>query len=252
MPPRKRQKPSGLTGIIADAITDRQKAAESTKRLETQAEVAWARAAGKVEATEAKERIRQDEKAARERETEAGHAEAAAVTRALQGRVAELENLLESTLDEDPYLPFAQLKEPMPAARFRPPSHLTAETPRPELRLPEPPKGIGAFAKRRAYDQEAAQRRAEYEQDLAEHARAEHQRLDELARARGAHESATAEEKERVRRQHAVVDQQELDFAEGKPSAVAAYFREVLSVQSYPGDFPTGIRSVISPPPGSS
>jgi hypothetical protein len=34
VPPRKRQKPSGLTGMIADAIADRQKAAETSRRLE--------------------------------------------------------------------------------------------------------------------------------------------------------------------------------------------------------------------------
>jgi hypothetical protein len=56
----------------------------------------------------------------------AGHAEAEAVTRALQARLTELETLLASTLGEDPYLPFERLKEPMPLARFQPPPQLAA------------------------------------------------------------------------------------------------------------------------------
>jgi hypothetical protein len=106
--------------------------------LKPRAEVAWADVAGKIEAAEAKERIKQDAKAARDREIEAGHAEAAAVTRTLQGRVDELENLLASTLDKDPYLSFEQLKEAMPVARFQPPRHLSAAAPEPELACPSP------------------------------------------------------------------------------------------------------------------
>jgi restriction system protein len=228
-------------------MAERHRAAETTRRLEARAEVAWAGVAGKVEAAEAREKAKQDEKAARERETAVGYAEAAAVTRTLQGRVAELENLLAATLDEDPYLPFDHLKEPAPAVPFRPPPHLAAATPAPELHLPEPPKGISAFGKRRAHEQETAQRHAEYEEAVAEHARAEHDRLEELVKARAAHDSSLAQARERVRRQHARIDQRERDFAEGRPSAVAAYFREVLSVQRYPADFPTGIQIGYKP-----
>lgn len=242
MPPKKRGKSAGLTGLIADAISDRQRAAETTRRLESRAEVAWAGVAAKVEAAEAKERVRQDAKTAVERELQAGNEEAAAVTRTLQARVAELENLLTSTLDADPYLTFGQLKEPAPVARFRPPPALATGASPPQLILPEPPKGIAALGRRRAHAQEAAQKRAEYEQAAAEHRQAERDRLEQLDRARTAHESAVAQAKERVRRQHASIDQLERDFADGKPSAVGRYFREVLSVQSYPGDFPTGIK----------
>jgi hypothetical protein len=98
VPPKKRGKSAGLTGLIADAISDRQRAAETTRRLESRAKVAWAGVAAKVEAAEAKERVRQDVKAAAKRELQAGNEEAAAVTRTLQARVAELENLLASTL----------------------------------------------------------------------------------------------------------------------------------------------------------
>ncbi len=158
--------------------------------------------------------------------------------------MAEPENLLASTLDEDPHLPFDRLKESLPTARFEPPAELAEEVPAPRLDdyLPEPPKGLSALARRRANAEATEQRRVAYERAAAEHARAEHDRLDELARARAAYESALARERERVRRQHAAIDQMARNFAEGKANAVTAYLREVLSVQSYPGDFPTGIK----------
>jgi len=165
--PRKRRKSAGLTSLIAGAVSDRQRAAETTRRLESRAEVAWAGVAAKVEAAEAKERVRQDAKAAAERELQAGNEEAAAVTRTLQARVAELENLLASTLDADPYLTFGQLKEPAPVARFRPPPALATAASPPQLILPEPPRGIAALGRRRAHAQETAQKRAEYEQAAA-------------------------------------------------------------------------------------
>ena len=37
------------------------------------------------------------------------------------------------------------------------------------------------------------------------------------------------------------------DFAAGQRKAVAGYFAEVLAVQSYPGDFPTGVKIAYKP-----
>ncbi len=74
MAARKRRKSAGLTGFIADAISEQRKAAETTRRLETRAEAAWANMTAKVEAAEAKEKIKQEARATREREVEAGHA----------------------------------------------------------------------------------------------------------------------------------------------------------------------------------
>ena len=55
-------------------------------------------------------------------------------------------------------------------------------------------------------------------------------------------------ERERARRQHAVIDQMARDFAEGKRKAVADYFSGVLTVQRYPSDFPTGVKIAYLPP----
>jgi hypothetical protein len=60
---------------------------------------------------------------------------------------------------------------------------------------------------------------------------------------------SVSRERERVRRQHAVVDQMARDFAEGKRKAVDDYFSGVLTVQRYPSDFPAGVRMAKSRAP---
>ena len=231
------------------AAPKRRKPGDQTARLEFQAASAWAKANAKIAADEAQDKAKREEKAAREREVAAGHAEAEAATRTLQARLTELETLLASTLGEDPYLPFDRLKEPMPQARFQPPRHLAAPTPAPELTLPQPPSGPGALlpGRKRAHADAVAQRQGAYEQATAEHAMAEQDRLEQLAWARAAHERALAGERERAGRQHAAIDQMAGDFAAGKRKAVADYFTEVLAVQSYPGDFPTGAKVAYKP-----
>lgn len=233
------------------ATPKRRKPRDATARLESQAAAAWARQNAKIAAAEAKEKAKQEDKAAREREVAAGRAEAEAITLALQARLTELETLLASTLGQDPYLPFEQLKEPMPEARFQPPPQLAEPAPAPELNafLPQPPSGLGALApgRKRAHADAVAQGRVSYEQAAAAHARAEQDRLEQLARARASYERAQAGDRERVRRQHASIDQMASDFAAGQRKAVAGYFAEVLAVQSYPGDFPTGVKIAYKP-----
>ena len=233
------------------ATPKRRKPRDATARLESQAAAAWARQNAKIAAAEAKAEAKQEDKAAREREVAAGHAEAEAITQALQARLTELETLLASTRGEDPYLPFEQLKEPMPEARFQPPPQLAEPAPAPELNafLPQPPSGLGALApgRKRAHADAVAQGRVSYEQAAAAHARAEQDRLEQLARARASYEKAQAGDCERVRRHHASIDQMASDFAAGQRKAVAGYFAEVLAVQSYPGDFPTGVKIAYKP-----
>ena len=110
---QKRRKSTGVTSFVTDVLNEQRKAREATQRLQFQAEAAWAREGAKIASANARGRAKQDRQAAREREVAAGHAEAEAVTRALQARLTELGTLLASTLDEDPYVPFDQLKEPL-------------------------------------------------------------------------------------------------------------------------------------------
>jgi restriction system protein len=248
---QKRRKSTGMASFVADALSEQRKAREAAQRLQQQAEAAWAKEEARIAAKDAREMARQDKQTAREREIAAGHAEAEAVTRALQARLTELETLLASTLGEDPYLSFEQLKEPMLLAEFRPPSQLTAAVPAPQEHdfMPEPLSGLGALApgRKRAYAAAVAQGRSAYERAVAEHAQTEQARWQQLARARAEHERAVARERERIQRQHGAIDQMASDFATGRRKAVADYFHQVLAMQRYPGDFPTGVKVAYLP-----
>ena len=199
----------------------------------------------------ARERAKQDRQTAREREVAAGHAEAEAVTRALQARLTELETLLASTLGEDPYVPFDQLKEPLPLTEFRPPEQLAVAAPTPQESdfMPEPLSGLGALApgRKRAYAAAVTQGRADYERADTAHTQAEQRRREQLAHARAEYDTALAREQERIQHQHDAVDQMASDFAAGRRKAVADYFREVLAMQRYPADFPTAAKVAYLP-----
>lgn len=236
-----------MTSFVTDALREQRKARETTQRLESQAEAAWAREEAKIASANARERAKQD----REREIAAGHAEAKAVTRALQARLTELETLLVSTLDRDPHVPFDQFKEPLILPEFRPPEQLAVAAAAPEESdfMPEPLSGLGALApgRKRAYAAAVTQGQAEYERAAAAHAQAEQRRREQLAQARAEYETALIRERERIERQHAVVDQLANDFAAGRRKAVADYFRQVLAMQRYPADFPTAAKVAYLP-----
>jgi restriction system protein len=205
------------------AAPKRRKPGDRTARLESQAAVAWARENAWITAREATDKASGTKKAAEERGVAAGHAEAEAITQSLQARLTELETLLASTLGGDPYLPFQRLKEPAPQARFQPPPELAEPARAPELDAPVPPSGFGALApgRKHAYAEAVARYQADYEQVMAAHARGEQQRSEQLARARASDERSRAADRERVRRQHAAIDQMAIDFAAGQRTAVA-------------------------------
>ncbi len=187
MAAHKRRK-SGVTSFVADAVREHQKANLAAQRLEQQTYKAWA----KEEAAAEREQAKRDQRAAREAEIAAGHAEAEAVTRALQARRKELETLLVSTLEEDPYIAFEQLKEPLLLPEFRPAAELAMPGPQPEEDefLPAPPSGLGALApgRRRAQAAAVEQGRAAYAQALAQYAQAEQTRQEQFDQARADHE----------------------------------------------------------------
>jgi restriction system protein len=248
---QKRRKPGGVLSFAADVISDQQKARARAQQQEVRVRQAWARENAKVEAASAREKARQEQREARERELVEGHAEAEAVTRTLQGHLTGLRTLLAGTLGEDPYLPFDRFKEPLLVTPFRPPKRLATASPPPQALdyMPEAPSGLGAVlpGRRRAYEAAVAQAQADYERDAAKHARDEQSRREQLARAQAAHEQSVRRERERIRQQHVAIDQMASDFAEAKRKAVADYFREVLAVQRYPSDFPTGVKVAYLP-----
>ncbi|MBL7487972.1 restriction endonuclease [Frankia sp. AgB1.9] len=194
---------------------------------------------------------RDQAKQEREREAARGRERAAAVTRALESRLIGLRTLLRGVLDEDPYLPFDSFKEPLSVTEYRPPPRLSTPVPEPnwESFLPAPLTGWSVLSpgRRREYDAALAKGQDDYAQALAAHDEDERLRKENLARDQAAHDRAVDHERERVARQHRAVDQLAGDFAAGKRAAVAAYFREVLAVQRYPSDFPTGVQASYYP-----
>ncbi len=231
------------------ATPKRRKPGDRTARLESQAAAAWARENARVTAREASEKAKRAAKAAADRELAAGHEEADAITQSLRARLTELETLLASMLSSDPYLPFDRLKEPAPQTRLQLPPELAVPTREPEVDAPVPPSGLGALApgRKSAYQRALAQYQADYEHAMATHSRDEKRRLERLAQARASHELSLAADRERVRRQHAAIDQMARDFAAGQRKAVTDYFTEVLALQSYPGDFPAGVKIAYKP-----
>lgn len=240
-----------MTSFITDALNEQRKARETTQHLQMQADAAWAKEEAKIASANVREKAKLDRQAAREREVAAGHAEAEAVTRALQARLTELETLLASTLHEDPYVPFDQFKEPLILTEFRPLERLALAAPAPQESdfMPEPLSGLGALApgRKRAYAAAVAHGQAEYERAAAAHAQAEQRRYEQLAQARAEYEAALTWERERIECQHAAVDQLARDFAAGSRKAVADYFRQVLAIQRYPADFPTAVKVAYLP-----
>jgi hypothetical protein len=65
---RKRRKPDGVAGIIAGAVSDRQKAQTQTQLLEERARRAWAKENAKTATASAREKARQEQREARERQ----------------------------------------------------------------------------------------------------------------------------------------------------------------------------------------
>lgn len=193
-------------------------------------------------------------KRARELEIAEGRSRAEAATRVLQGQLTELRTLLTGTLDQDPYVPFARFKETLVVPDFRPSARLLTPLPAPrrETYLPTPPSGLGAVlpGRRRAYAADQAKGEEDYALAVEMHRSAEQDRQVDLERARAAYEQTVDREQERVRRQHAAVDQAAAGFAEGKRRAVADYFREVLAMQRYPERFPTGVKVAFLPADG--
>ena len=241
-----------MAGFVADAMSDRQKARAQTQRLEGKAQLAWAKENAKMATVNAREKARQEQREAREREIAEGHAEAEAVTRTLQGHLTELRTLLTGTLDEDPYLPWDRFKEPLLTAEFKPPQrarHGTAPAAgvRLHARAADRPRcaGTGPAARIRAgCGTRRGRLRAGHRRPRPGRDGTGESNWRERSRFMS---SPLSRERERVRRQHAAVDQMARDFAEGKRKAVADYFSGVLAVQRYPSDFPTGVKVAYLP-----
>ncbi|SNT64236.1 restriction system protein [Streptosporangium subroseum] len=232
----RKRKPT-IAGLLSDVVADQQRAKQQTTKLERQAAAAWAKENAKNVARNQREQAARDRQEARDRELAAGTAEAEAVTRALQARITELETLLTSTLNEDPYISFETLKEPWQIPEFRPPAGLTTPAQPPDERdyAPEPLSGLTMLlpGRKRAHALAERENRERYHRDVTAHAESERERQATLEDERLRHEERCRQERARIERQHEVVDRWAADYAEGKRKAVADYFVQILGSGRY-------------------
>ena len=196
-------KPNGVPSFLADPLAEQRKARALDERLQMQATTAWAKEDAKAATRDRRERVRLEERAKREQEVAAGQAEAEAVTRALRARLTELETLLASTLEEDPYVAFEQLKNARRCRASRRPRNWRQFNRRRRKRFPAPAalcvRGL-APGRKRAHAAAVEQARDDYLQARAQHEQAEQARQELLVRAHAEHELAIMRERERIER----------------------------------------------------
>lgn len=158
--------------------------------------------------------------------------------------IAELDNVLLSSLHKPTTIAFSALRRTLNEPSFdsrgldRPVAPPTwAEFAPPPPRWPNRLLGGQAQHQRR---QSAA--RQEFQQQLAQHEVAEQERQRQLAELRRAHTQQLKRLRVEIDRHNAKIDQFERDFLSGKAPAVSQYFGEVLAASDYPEGIPRRYR----------
>jgi restriction system protein len=199
----------------------------------------WA-AAERAAQREREQRERKAEKDRTAAEVAARDAEAAAKTEAIEQRVAELENLLRSSLARDPRISFDSLR----IAAAVPPLDLGAladPTPAPQWAdfAPIPPSGLQRlFGRSQRYQSsyEAAERA--FASAQADHRQLEAARQCEAAETRAAWNKRAADAERRAEAHNAQISEFAVGFREHDRFAVSKYVQMVLDGSPYPEGFP--------------
>jgi restriction system protein len=173
-------------------------------------------------------------------ESAARDEEAAAKTGAVERRVAELENLLSSTLTHDPRISFASLRR-TPAVPPLDLGLLATPVPAPEWTDYEPgtPRGVQRLFGSTKRQQEALdEAKARYAVAQADQQRRETARQLQIAQARAAWRRKLADKTREVDASNARVDQLAAGFGDHDRFAVSEYVQIVLDRSRYPSGFP--------------
>ena len=174
-----------------------------------------------------------DEAVARDRE-------AAAKTAAIERQVAQLQDLLQSSLTRDPSISLASLRRHVEI----PPldlGKLAAPTAAPQWAdfEPEPPRGLQRIlGGRRRYEAAREAARQAFDQAQADHQHREAQRHSQAEDARQAYERQVAETQHEVDAHNAHIDEMEAGLRENDRHAVSEYAQAVLDRSPYPNRFP--------------
>jgi restriction system protein len=117
--------------------------------------------------------------------------------------------------------------------------------PQPDPFLPPPLTGLSRVMPwaKRSHQEVADLGRQRYEEALAAHATREKERERSLVQARLDHDRLNDEVRREANDWNAQVDQFAHDYEEGKPSALADYFRMVLGRSDYPEGFPKIVKT---------
>ena len=175
-----------------------------------------------------------DEAAARDRE-------AAAKTTALKHQVAQLQDLLQSSLTRDPTISIASMRRHVEI----PPldlDQLAVPIAAPQWAdfEPEPPRGLQRiFGGRQRYEAACEAARRAFDQAQADHRNREAQRLSQVDDARQAHDRQVADAQREVDAHNAHIDEMEAGLRRNDRHAVSEYVQAVLDRSPYPDQFPT-------------
>ena len=234
----------------------------SIRRAE-QARRAEERALKQLDRAQAAERKRL-EREAKEAHVAAMTAEVESLNLALEEAYADIDSLLEATLEVDDYVDLESLRVEAERPVFGrtdletpiPPPSLIPDPPKPILIAPNPPTGLRRMLGRKSHERarEAAALRheravAEWEAELErlkarrraavdDHKRRESERLTELQMERERYNAEWEARKVEVAEQNAAVDELISGLAYGAVDAVQEYVSIVLSNSVYPEHFP--------------
>jgi restriction system protein len=235
-------------------IRELQRAQARQVRAQRQAQTAYHRHQQQMHreavraAKAAEQASKYDERERKRLYLEARAAEAAADNSDTQSRIAELEDLLSSTLAVDDHIDFAALKETAKRAPFDP-KHLGVPLPPPQWAQFAPPElaGLGKLLGKGKYQQQRAAAEAEYGQACAQHAAAEAERQRQLAAYRREYDEWCKKDDARIAAGNAEIDAFAAAFSAGDPNSIVAYFGMVLGKSVYPDDFPQRYRLAYVP-----
>jgi restriction system protein len=190
------------------------------------------------------------DKAARADYREARELEAEELNEELELATAELEKILQATLDVDDTITFESLRQRAQFPTFEAPSDLARAAPRPieaDFISAVGKPGFWAWipAVARGHEARMAKARASYARDLNVWERNERTRLEALHSAQAKHEQDARAHAEMVARKNADLERFQKEYLGAVPDAVAAYHTMVLERSAYPeslGDMDASVK----------
>jgi restriction system protein len=179
---------------------------------------------------------------------EARNADAAAANSDVRARLADLDALLQSTLDVDDHIDLDRFKKPVVVPPFDP-GPLGRPLPPPSWASYEPvaPSGIVKLLGERQHQQQVTAARRAFSGSQQRWAEAEERRKRQLAERKQAYEASRRKYEAKIVAYNAEVDRFAAAVAASDPESVVEYFAMVLGNSVYPDDFPQHFRLAFQP-----